>query len=342
MKKLQNVLYVLTPNSYLFCQNEAIGIKIGGEEKARIPSHTIESILCFGNTTVSTPFIAFCGERNIGLSFLSDYGKFYGRIYGPVSGNVLLRKKQYDAMNDKEISSSIVKSFLFAKFANSRMVLMKSAREQANEEKKNNLIKASEKISITARTLDSVSDIDIMRGLEGNAASDYFSVFDDMIKLLQNELVFEKRSRRPPENEVNALLSFLYMLLKNDVQSALECVGLDPAAGFLHALRPGRPSLALDLMEELRAPLCDRLALSLINLKQLKANDFENKSGGFILTDKARRIVIDQWQKRKKEEIIHPFFEQKIEIGLIPYAGAQLFARLIRGDLDEYPAFHWR
>ncbi len=342
MKKLQNVLYVLTPDSYLFCQNEAIGIKIGGVEKARIPSHTIESILCFGNTTVSTPFIAFCGERNIGLSFLSDYGKFYGRIYGPVSGNVLLRKKQYDAINDKKCSVAIVKTILYAKFANSRMVLMKSAREQTDETRKNNLVRAAEKIAKTAILLDTASDIDSMRGLEGNAASDYFFAFDDMIKLQEGELVFEKRSRHPPENEVNALLSFLYMLLKNDVQSALECVGLDPAAGFLHALRPGRPSLALDLMEELRAPLCDRLALSLINLKQIKAKDFEAESGRFILSDKARRMVIDQWQKRKKEEIIHPFFEQKIEIGLIPYAGAQLFARVIRGDLDEYPAFHWR
>lgn len=342
MKKLQNVLYILTPDSYLFCQNEAIGIKIGGEEKARIPSHTIESILCFGNTTVSTPFIAFCGERNIGLSFLSDYGRFYGRIYGPVSGNVLLRKRQYDAINNESFSASIVKSILFAKLANSRMVLMKGAREQTDEMKKSNLSKAAEKISNTAALLNEAFDIDSMRGLEGNAASDYFSVFDDMIKLTENGLVFKKRSRHPPENEVNALLSFLYMLLKNDVQSALECVGLDPAAGFLHALRPGRPSLALDLMEELRSPLCDRLALSLINLKQIKAKDFENESGRFILTDKARRTVIDQWQKRKKEEILHPFFEQKIEIGLIPYAGAQLFARVIRGDLDEYPAFHWR
>lgn len=342
MKKLQNVLYILTPNSYLFCQNEAIGIKIGGEEKVRIPSHTIESIVCFGNTTVSTPFIAFCGKRNIGLSFLSDYGKFYGRIYGPVSGNVLLRKRQYELMENQEFRAEIVRSILYTKFANCRMVLLKSARDQSDDIKKSNLIKAADKVAATAASLENETNIDSMRGLEGNAASDYFSAFDDMIKSSQNGLIFNKRSRHPPKNEVNALLSFLYILLKNDVQSALECVGLDPAAGFLHALRPGRPSLALDLMEELRSPLCDRLVLSLINLKQIKAEDFEDSSGRFILKDKARRMVIDQWQKRKKEEIFHPFLEQKIVIGLIPYAGAQLFARVIRGDLDEYPAFHWR
>jgi CRISPR-associated protein Cas1 len=342
MKKLQNVLYVLTPDSYLFCQNEAIAIKIGGHEKARIPSHTIESILCFGNTTVSTPFIRFCGERNIGLVFLSDYGRFYGRVYGSVSGNVLLRKRQYDALNQSDLSSQLVKSILFGKFANSRMVLMKSAREQEDANAKTSLNIAAEKIAETAKLLETVHDINTMRGLEGNVASYYFSAFDNMIRTPDNKMVFEHRSRRPPENEVNALLSFLYMLLKNDVQSALECVGLDPAAGFLHTLRPGRPSLALDLMEELRSPLCDRMALSLINLKQIKAEDFDTSEGQFILSDKARRIVIDQWQKRKKEEVHHPFFEQKIAIGLIPYAQSQLFARVIRGDLDEYPPYYWR
>ncbi|NLB81795.1 MAG: type I-C CRISPR-associated endonuclease Cas1 [Clostridiaceae bacterium] len=342
MKKLQNVLYVLTPESYLFCQNEAIAVRIGGEEKARIPSHTIESILCFGNTTVSTPFIRFCGERNIGLTFLSEYGRFYGRVYGPVSGNVLLRKKQYDALNQNELSSQIVKSILFGKFANCRMVLMKAAREHADINSKESLNAAAEKIASSAKLLDSVNDINTMRGLEGTVASDYFAVFDNMIRTPDTNMFFERRSRRPPENEVNALLSFLYMLLKNDIQSALECIGLDPAAGFLHTLRSGRPSLALDLMEELRSPLCDRIALSLINLKQIKTDDFENNNGQYILLDKARRVVIDQWQKRKKEVIFHSFFEQKIAIGLIPYAQSQLFARVIRGDLDEYPAFYWR
>lgn len=332
----------MTTDSYLYYENEAIVIKIGGQEKARIPSHTIESIMCFGNTTVSTPFIGFCGEHNIGLTFLSEHGKFLGRVYGAVSGNVLLRKHQYEALANNQVSCQLVKSILYGKFANSKMVLMKSAREQDDSEAKGRLTLAVEKISQTASALENIEDIDAMRGLEGNAASDYFSVFDDMIKVKDSHMIFVRRSRRPPENEVNALLSFLYMLLKNDVQSALEGVGLDPAAGFLHTLRPGRPSLALDLMEELRSPLCDRMALSLINLKQIKATDFEQESGRFILSDNARRTVIDQWQKRKKEEIIHPFFEQKIAIGLIPYAQAQLLARVIRGDLDEYPAFYWR
>lgn len=342
MKKLKNVLYVLTPNSYLFCENEAVAIKIGGEEKARIPSHTIESILCFGNTTVSTPFIRFCSERNIGLAFLSDYGRFYGRIYGAVSGNVLLRKGQYDALNQDNLSSQIAKSILFGKFANSRMVLMKAAREHTDENAKAKLSTAADKIANCAKILESLNDINAMRGLEGTVASEYFSVFDNMLRTPDTNMRFERRSHHPPENEVNALLSFLYMLLKNDVQSALECVGLDPAAGFLHTLRPGRPSLALDLMEELRSPLCDRMAISLINLRQIKSDDFEKANGQYILSDKARRVVIDQWQKRKKEEIFHPFFEQKIAIGLIPFAQSQLFARVIREDLDEYPAYFWR
>lgn len=342
MRKLLNVLYVLTQDSYLYHQNEAICIKIGGTEKTRIPSHTIESIMCFGNTTVSTPFIEFCGLHRISLAFLSPYGKFYGRIYGPVTGNVLLRKKQFEALDNKTLSSTIAKSILLTKFANCRTYLLRSAREQTVDTKRINLTLAADKISDSAKLLIDSNDLESMRGIEGKAASDYFSVFDEMLKVPKEELVFDKRSRRPPENEVNALLSFLYMLLKNSVQSALECVGLDPAVGFLHALRPGRPALALDLMEELRAPLCDRMAISLINLRQIKASDFENLNGRYILSDKARRIVIDEWQKRKREEILHPFINEKIEIGLIPYVSSQLLARVLRGDLDEYPAFLWR
>lgn len=342
MKKLLNTLYILTPDSYIYHQNEAICIKIGGTEKTRIPSHTIESILCFGNTTVSTPFIEFCGTHGITMVFLSPYGKFYGRIYGPVSGNVLLRKKQFEALNNSTFTSNIVKNILLTKLANCRTFLLRSSRDQSADTKRINLTSAAEKISDSAKLIKDANDLEYMRGIEGKAASDYFSVFDEMLKVPKEELLFDKRSRRPPENEVNALLSFLYMLLKNSVQSALECVGLDPAVGFLHALRPGRPALALDLMEELRAPLCDRMAISLINLRQIKVNDFENLNGRYILSDKARRIVIDEWQKRKREEIFHPFIDEKIEIGLIPFVSSLLLARVIRGDLDEYPAFLWR
>jgi CRISPR-associated protein Cas1 len=342
LKKLQNTLYLLTPNSYLFCQNETIAVKVGGEEKIRIPAHTIESIICFGNTTISTPFIAFCGERNIGLSFHSDYGKFYGRIYGPVSGNVLLRKKQFINIDNHQFTVDFVRMILYDKLANSKNLLLRSKREHFDENAKAKLGEAAEQIASLAQQLADITQVDSLRGIEGVAASTYFGVFDCMIKTNKEDFRFITRSKRPPENNVNALLSFLYMLLKNDMQSALESVGLDPAAGFLHTLRPGRPSLALDLMEELRAPLCDRLALSLINLNQLKPDDFVQDPSGISLTDKARKMVLNEWQTRKQENITHPFLQEKIPIGLIPFVQAQLLARFFRGDLDQYPPFLWR
>lgn len=342
MKKLQNTLYVLTQNSYLYCQNETIAVKVGGEEKIRIPAHTIESIICFGNTSVSSPFIAFCGERNISLSFLSNYGKFYGRIYGPVSGNVLLRKQQFAKLYDNNFTIDFTKMILYGKFANCKNLLLRSRREQKDEDSKLQLENAIDKITTLAQQLSGIEYIDSLRGIEGVAASTYFSVFDYMIKSNKDVFKFNTRSRRPPKNNVNALLSFLYMLLKNDVQSALEAVGLDTSVGYLHTIRPGRASLALDLMEELRSPICDRLVLSLINLNQIKSEDFIQNSTGIFLTDKARKVVLNAWQMRKKEKITHPFLKEKISIGLIPFAQAQLLARVFRGDLDKYPPFLWR
>ncbi len=340
MKKLGNVLYILTEDSYLYCQNETIAVKIGGAEKVRIPAHTVESIICLKNTTVTTPFIGFCGEHGISLSFHSDSGRFLGRIYGGVNGNVLLRKKQYDIIGTPA-SAEIVRNILSGKFANSRNVLLKSARDNA-EKSSQALRHAAEMLSDSFGRLMKAESIDAMRGIEGSAASIYFGAFDEMLKTDDCDMKFERRSRRPPENRVNALLSFVYMLLKNDVCSALESVGLDPAAGYLHALRPGRESLALDIMEELRAPLCDRFVISMINLREIKSDDFSVENGGIMLGDKARRTVIDRWQKRKKEEITHPFLNEKIPIGLIPYCQAMLLGRHLRGDLDGYPPFVWR
>ena len=340
MKKLGNVLYILTENSYLHCDNGTISVKVGGSEKIRIPAHTIESIICLCNTTVSSPFIGFCGENGISLSFHSDNGKFYGRINGPVNGNVLLRKKQYHYIDAAE-SVDIVRNVLSGKFFNSRNLILKSARG-TTDDKADILRKAAQIISEQAELLDQSDSIDNMRGIEGAVASVYFQAFDAMLKTEENEMRFEKRSRRPPENRVNALLSFAYMLLKNDMQSALESVGLDPAAGYLHTLRPGRPSLALDIMEELRSPLCDRFVISFINLKQIKAKDFNTGDGVYKLSDDARRLIIKEWQQRKKEIITHPFLKEKIPIGLIPYCQSMLLARYIRGDIDGYPPFIWR
>lgn len=340
MKKLGNVLYIMTEGSYLHCDNGTISVRIGGSEKVRIPAHTIEAIICLCNTTVSTPFIGFCGENGISLSFHSDNGKFYGRIYGPVNGNVLLRKKQYQLIGSDQ-SADIVRNILCGKILNSRNFLLKAARG-TDEDKAERIKKAAQMLLEQADLLENSADIDSMRGIEGAAASIYFQVFDDLLKTDEADMLFEKRSRRPPENRVNALLSFTYMLLKNDMQSALESAGLDPAAGYLHTLRPGRPSLALDIMEELRSPLCDRFVISLINLKQIQSNDFSVDGGVYKLDDASRKTVIREWQERKKEMITHPFLKEKIQIGLIPYCQAMLLARYLRGDLDGYPPYVWR
>lgn len=313
---------------------------VGGTEKTRIPAHMIEAIICLCNTTVSTPFIGFCGENGIALSLHSDNGKFYGRIYGSVSGNVLLRKKQYEWIGSHK-SAEVVRNIILGKIVNSRNMLMRAARN-ATEEKALILKEQAEKLLEQEYSLECAKTIDSIRGIEGAAATVYFRAFDAMLKTDELEMMFEKRSRRPPENRVNALLSFAYMLLKNDTQSALEAVGIDPAAGYLHTLRPGRPSMALDLMEELRAPLCDRFVISLINLKQITASDFEAEGIEYKLKDKARRKVIQEWQFRKKEAITHPYLKEKIPIGLIPYCQAMLLARHFRGDIDGYPPFIWR
>ena len=341
MKKLLETLYILTPESYVYHRNENICISIGGVEKASVPASQIDSIVFVGKNTMSTPLIEFCGEHGITMTFLDTKGKFCGRVCGPVSGNVLLRKKQYDSISNEEFCKTTVKNILLGKFRNSRDLLMRHARSCGEENRAQYLYHASEQIREMASQLLNCIDIDSMRGIEGAAASVYFSQFDNMLSD-SCEFRFVARSRRPPRNEVNAVLSFVYALLTHDVRSAAETVGLDPAAGYLHTLRPGRSSFALDLMEELRAPLCDRLTLTLFNRGQLSAKDFESGSEAVYLNEKGRRTVIGQWRERKKEEILHPFFKEKIPIGLIPYTQAMLFARVLRGDLDMYPPFTWR
>ena len=339
MKKLLNTLYLLTPNSYLFCRNETIAVKVGGVEKNAVPAKDIEAIVCFGQMTVSTPLLEFCGKRGISVTFLSPQGRYCGRFYGPLSGNVLLRKKQYESINQVEFSNQLVRDILFGKIRNSKMVLLRAARKQSGDAE--SLTQAVNQLSDLAAQLESCDCIDSMRGIEGAAATIYFSRFDTMLHSPAG-FRFESRSRRPPRNEVNAVLSFVYTLLTREISSALETVGLDPAAGYLHTLRPGRPSFALDLIEELRAPLCDRFTLSLFNLGQLGEKDFNTDSEAVFLNDRGRRTVLTSWQKRKMETVQHPFLQEKIPVGMIPYAQAMLFARVIRGDLDRYPPFVWR
>lgn len=341
MKKLLETLYITTLDSYLHERNGNICISIGGTEKASVPITQINSIVLFGKNTLSTALLAFCSKNDVTITFLSENGFFEGRLCGPVSGNVLLRKRQYDSLSDREFSCQFVQDLLFCKIRNSKSVLMRHARSAADGETAESLSAAVLALSETAKKLELCADIDSMRGIEGAAASIYFSQFDHMLSSPKGYR-FEVRSRRPPRNEVNAVLSFVYTLLAHDVRSSMETVGLDPAAGYLHTLRPGRISFALDLMEELRAPLCDRFVISMFNKDQFQPHDFTDDTGAVYLSDKGRRKVLEQWRARKRETIQHPFLKEKLPIGMIPYAQSMLFARVLRGDLDRYPPFVWR
>lgn len=341
MKKLLETMYITTPDSYAFLRNENICIEVGGEERASVPASQVDSIVFIGKNTVSTGLMAFCGKHDITLSFIGMRGEFCGRVCGPVSGNVLLRKRQYESLNNAKFVSTTVRNILYGKIRNGKDVLMRYARTASKAENANALYAAAEKLSGMAKMLSDADDVDVMRGIEGAAANAYFSVFDNMIDG-KNGFVFGTRSKRPPRNEVNAVLSFVYTLMTHDCISALETVGLDPAAGYLHTLRPGRASFALDLIEELRAPLCDRFVISLLHKGQLAKKDFNVEGDAVWLSEKGRRTVLAAWRERKREEITHPFFKEKIPIGLIPYTQAMLFARVLRGDLDLYPPFVWR
>ncbi len=341
MKKLLETMYITTPDSYAFLRNENICVEVGGEERASVPASQVDSIVFIGKNTVSTALMAFCGKHDITLSFIGIHGEFCGRVCGPVSGNVLLRKKQYESLHDTKFVSTTVRNILYGKIRNGKDVLLRYARNAAKSKNADVLYAAAEKLGGMAKMLSETDNVDIMRGIEGAAANAYFSVFDNMIDG-KNGFVFDTRSKRPPRNEVNAVLSFVYTLMTHDCVSALETVGLDPAAGYLHTLRPGRASFALDMMEELRSPLCDRFVISLLHKGQLSKKDFNSEGDAVWLNEKGRRTVLSAWRERKREEITHPFFKEKIQIGLIPYTQAMLFARVLRGDLDLYPPFVWR
>jgi CRISPR-associated protein Cas1 len=341
MKKMLETLYILTPESYVYHRNENLCVSIGGQEKASVPVHQVDSIVFFGKNTLSTSLLWFCSKNDITITFLSEHGHFQGRLCGPVSGNVLLRKRQYQRLEDPEFSQQFVRALLYCKIRNSKGVLLRAARNSKAEDVRAQLTEGANMLSSMAEQLSQCGDIDAMRGLEGAAANAYFARFDQMLAS-PSGFQFQVRSRRPPQNEVNAVLSFLYTQLAHDISAALETVGLDPAAGFLHTLRPGRASLSLDLMEELRAPLCDRLTLTLFNKGQLSPKDFQAESQAVYLNDRGRKTVLTQWRARKREELQHPFLKEKIPIGLIPYTQAMLLARVLRGDLDRYPPFVWR
>ncbi|MBD3168469.1 MAG: type I-C CRISPR-associated endonuclease Cas1 [candidate division Zixibacteria bacterium] len=340
MRKLLNTLYVTSEDTYLARKGETVLVRVAGETKYCIPIHNLDGIICFGRVGCSPPLMGLCGENKVNLSFISINGRFLARVQGPVSGNVLLRRNQYRIADDIEKGVGIARSIVIAKIANSRNILFRAARDRPDSPAVITFRETAERLSRLMDSIADTNDLDKVRGIEGLAGQMYFGVFDNFITAQKKHFHFETRNRRPPKDNINALLSFLYTILTHDVVSALESVGLDPAVGFLHADRPGRPGLALDLMEEFRGYLVDRLALSLINRKQITERGFTiTESGAVRMDTDTRKIVITAYQKRKQEEIKHPFLDEKIEIGLLPYAQAMLLARHVRGDMDTYPPF---
>lgn len=342
MKHLANVLYITSPNTYLSLDGETILIKKDDHINTRLPLHNLENIVCFNYQGVSPALMGACVEKSIGLCFITPHGRFLARVSGKVKGNVLLRKKQYQVSESEAASTSIASNFLIGKVFNSRKVIERSLRDHALVVNTQALQNASAYLKQTLNALPECNTTAELMAFEGSAAKIYFGVFNELILQQQDDFHFEERSRRPPLDRMNSMLSFFYTLLTNEAVSALETVGLDPYVGFLHVERPGRPSLALDLMEELRPVFADRLALSLVNRKQVSAGGFTQKeSGGILMDDATRKAVLSAWQERKQEEIIHPYLKERIPFGLIPYVQAMLLARHLRGDLDAYPPFFW-
>ncbi len=343
MKQLLNTLYVTTQGAYLAREGETLLVRVEQEVKLQVPIHTLSSVVCFGRVSSSPPLMGLCSERGVALAFFSMNGRFLARVQGPVSGNVLLRREQYRRSEDETRAAAIARSIVIAKVANCRTVLLRAAREKTEGQESAELDAAALRLSRLMEELQNPHALDTVRGHEGDAARVYFEVFDHLITESKEAFFFRTRSRRPPLDNLNALLSFLYTLLTHDVAAALEGVGLDPAVGFLHRDRPGRPSLALDLVEELRPVIADRLAASLINRRQIKAEGFhKTESGAVEMDDATRKEVLVAYQKRKQEEIVHPFLKERVAFGIVPHAQAMLLARYLRGELDGYPSFVWR
>jgi CRISPR-associated protein Cas1 len=343
MKKHLNTLFVTTQGAYLAKEGETVLVRVEKETKLRVPIHTIDGVVCFGNITCSPFLMGFCAENDVAISFLTENGRFLARVQGPVSGNVLLRREQYRRADDMAVSARVAKSILTGKLGNCRSVLQRAIRDHSEKLLEDEVKEASTKLLHSLERLRSDLPLDGLRGIEGDAAHAYFSAFDHLIVSQKKDFVFSERNRRPPLDRVNCLLSFLYTIVLHDVRSALESVGLDPAVGFLHRDRPGRPGLALDMMEEFRPFLADRLTLSLINLNQLNSKGFkEMESGAVLMDDESRKTVLVAYQKRKQGEIFHPFIEEKVSIGMLFHIQALLLARYLRGDLDGYPPFIWK
>lgn len=343
MRHLLNTLFVTTDGAYLAKDGECVAVRVDKEVRLRLPVHTIGLIVCYGRIGCSPAVMGFCGDRGVGLCFMSPSGRFLASVQGPIRGNVLLRREQYRRADDTSAIAAIAATFVAGKVANARTVLLRALRDHADYRDGHPLQRVADRMADGLRTLQQGPPPEVVRGIEGDAARTYFDVFDYLVTAQKQDFFMRVRSRRPPLDNLNSLLSFLYALLTREAVWALEAVGLDPCVGFLHRDRPGRPSLALDLMEELRPVIADRLALSLVNRRQVAGSGFRRtESGGVLMDDMTRKAVLVAWQKRKQEEITHPFVNEKMPVGLLPIIQAQLLARHLRGDLDGYPPFIWK
>ena len=341
MQQILNTLYITTPNAYAHLENDTLRIDVEHEKKFAVPLHHLGSVVCLGNIMVSPALMHRLAEEGKSLVLLDGNGRFKARLEGPISGNVLLRQAQHHKSGDSAATLDFSRAFIAGKLKNSRQVLLRGARDSANPDDQTKLTRAADNLSASLRALAGTQELDALRGIEGEAAKGYFNALNLLVRDdHRGEFQMDGRTRRPPRDRLNALLSFLYSMLMNDCRSALESVGLDPQLGFLHAVRPGRAALALDLMEEFRAYLADRLALSLVNRGQVRAKDFALREGGAVqLDDDARRTVVIAYQERKQEETTHPLLEQKMPLGLVPLLQARFIARTLRGDMPAYVPF---
>jgi CRISPR-associated protein Cas1 len=341
MRQLLNTLFVTTPNSYLRLEGETLCVEVEREKRLQVPLHHIGSVVAFGDVMLTPAVLRRCAQDGRGVVLLDRSGEFSARVEGPISGNILLRQAQHTAAGNPFTALDIARACVAGKLRNARQVLLRGARDAKDIEDTQNLRQASRLLANQIRKLPEITDLDVLRGLEGDGARIYFATIPHLIRTDQRQAFsFERRSRRPPLDRFNALISFLYTLLVNDCRSALEGVGLDPQLGFLHVVRPGRPALALDLMEEFRPILADRLALTLINRSQLTEQSFEARIGGAIyLNEQGRKIVLNAYQQRKQEELTHPVLEQTLAIGLLPHIQARLLARTLREDMEGYLPF---
>lgn len=340
MSILLNTLYITLPQAWVTLDNDTIHVEVERQTRLRVPLHHIGSVVCLGNATFSTPLIHRLADEGIGLVFCNEHGRFKGRLEGAVSGNVLLRRAQHTRADDHQFSIALARHFIAGKISNSRRILLRAARETQIPDEQQILGRAADDLAAALRSLPVADSLDVLRGTEGAAARQYFAGLNFVVrKDRRTDFMMDGRSRRPPRDRMNALLSFLYSLLMNDHRGAIEAAGLDPQIGFLHAQRPGRAALALDLMEELR-PMADRLALTLVNRGQINPNDFDlREGGGVLLNEKSRKTVLQAYQERKQETLTHPLFEQPVLLGLVPLIQARLLARTIRGEMSAYLPF---